>query len=29
LDRILPATDIVKKVWAEFKEAVQNPVRKY
>ena len=29
LDRILPAADIVKKVWGEFKEAVQNPVRKY
>lgn len=29
LDRILPAGDIVKKVWAEFSLAVQNPVGKY
>jgi enoyl-[acyl-carrier protein] reductase II len=29
LDRILPAADIVKKVWEEFTQAVQNPVGKY
>ncbi len=29
LDRILPASDIVKKVWSEFSEAVQNPIGKY
>lgn len=29
LERILPAADIVKKVWLEFTEAVQNPVGKY
>lgn len=29
LDRILPASDIVKKVWTEFSEAVQNPIGKY
>ncbi len=29
LDRILPAPDIVKKVWTEFSEAVQNPIGKY
>jgi len=28
LDSILPAADIVKKVWAEFLEALQNPVKK-
>ena len=28
LDRILPAGDIVKKVWEEFTEAIQNPVKK-
>ena len=27
LDRILPAGDIVKKVWHEFTEGLQNPVR--
>lgn len=29
LDRILPASDIVEKVWKEFSEAVQNPIGKY
>lgn len=29
LDRILPAADIVKKVWQEFEEAVRNPMGKY
>ncbi len=29
LDRILPASDIVKKVWSEFAEALQNPIGKY
>jgi enoyl-[acyl-carrier protein] reductase II len=28
LDRILPAGDIVKMVWEEFEEAIQNPVKK-
>ena len=28
VDRILPARDIVKKVWEEFTEAVRNPVKK-
>jgi enoyl-[acyl-carrier protein] reductase II len=27
LDRILPAGDIVKKVWAEFEEGLSNPVK--
>jgi enoyl-[acyl-carrier protein] reductase II len=27
LDRILPAGDIVKKVWQEFTGALQNPVQ--
>ena len=27
LNEILPASDIVKKVWAEFTEAVSNPVK--
>ncbi|MEJ0104050.1 MAG: nitronate monooxygenase [Bacteroidota bacterium] len=27
LDRILPAGEIVKKVWQEFNEALQNPVK--
>jgi enoyl-[acyl-carrier protein] reductase II len=27
LDRILPAKEIVKKVWAEFTEALSNPVK--
>ncbi len=27
LDRILPAGDIVKKVWQEFIDGVQNPIR--
>jgi enoyl-[acyl-carrier protein] reductase II len=26
LDRILPAGDIVKKVWQEFREGLQNPI---
>ena len=26
LDRILPAGDIVKKVWREFMEGLQNPI---
>jgi enoyl-[acyl-carrier protein] reductase II len=29
LDRILPAGDIVKKVWDEFTEGMQNPIRKH
>lgn len=29
LDRILPAGDIVKKVWQEFEEGLLNPIRKY
>ena len=29
LDRILPAGQIVKKVWQEFVAAVQNPMGKY
>ncbi len=29
LDRILPAGQIVKKVWQEFVAAVQNPIGKY
>lgn len=29
LDRILPAGDIVKKVWDEFTEGLQNPIRKH
>jgi len=28
LDSILPAGEIVKKVWQEFNEALQNPVKK-
>jgi enoyl-[acyl-carrier protein] reductase II len=28
LNRILPAGEIVKKVWLEFNEALQNPVKK-
>ena len=28
LDNILPAGEIVKKVWQEFNEALQNPVKK-
>jgi enoyl-[acyl-carrier protein] reductase II len=28
LDGILPAGDIVKKVWKEFESAIQNPVKK-
>jgi len=28
LDSILPAGEIVKKVWREFNEALQNPVKK-
>lgn len=27
LDRILPAGEIVKKVWQEFMEGLQNPIR--
>ena len=27
LDSILPAGEIVKKVWQEFSEALQNPVK--
>jgi enoyl-[acyl-carrier protein] reductase II len=27
LDRILPAGEIVKKVWAEFEEALSNPLK--
>ncbi|HEY0732220.1 MAG TPA: nitronate monooxygenase [Chitinophagaceae bacterium] len=29
LDDILPAGDIVKKVWKEFTEALSNPIKKY
>ena len=29
LDRILPAREIVKKVWIEFEEALSNPIRIY
>ncbi len=29
LDRILPAGEIVKKVWEEFEEALSNPVKKF
>jgi len=29
LDRILPAGEIVKKVWGEFEEAIQNPMGIY
>jgi enoyl-[acyl-carrier protein] reductase II len=25
---ILPATEIVKKVWAEFEEGLNNPIKK-
>jgi enoyl-[acyl-carrier protein] reductase II len=28
LDRILPAADIVKKVWQEFLESIENPIGK-
>lgn len=28
LDRILPAADIVKKVWEEFLESIENPIGK-
>ena len=28
LDDILPAADIVKKVWTEFAEAMENPIKK-
>jgi len=27
VDRILPAADIVKKVWEEFTEGLANPIR--
>jgi len=27
LDSILPAGEIVKKVWQEFEEGMQNPVK--
>ena len=29
LDRILPAGEIVRKVWTEFEEALSNPVKKF
>ena len=29
LDRILPASEIVKNVWAEFREALANPVKNH
>ncbi len=29
LDRILPAGEIVEKVWNEYKEALSNPVKKF
>ena len=29
LDDILPAAQIVKNVWNEFKEGLENPVKKF
>ena len=29
LDSILPAGDIVKKVWNEFEEALVNPIKNH